>query len=122
MNSQTLLFRQIHPSWIQQGRATSQAFTPTQKDATQLSVYDGDQITAEESWKHYTDILGLNSYGTLAITISECNNVQLSVIPDPNPFPEHAYIDFGGLSGNQIKNKSKYLRSVSNSRGWVFLP
>ena len=53
MNSQTLLLRQIHPSFIQQGRVTSQAFRPTPKDEMKLSVYDGDQMTPEEAFEHF---------------------------------------------------------------------
>ena len=40
MNSKTILLRQIHPIWIQQGRVTSQAFRPTPKDENKLSVFD----------------------------------------------------------------------------------
>ena len=36
-----LLHRQVHPSWIQEGRITSQAFSPTPKDLGLLSVYLG---------------------------------------------------------------------------------
>ena len=54
MTPATLLLRQVNPSWIKNGRITSQVFKPTPKDAGCLSVYDGDQITAEASWRHYT--------------------------------------------------------------------
>ena len=47
MTGTTLLLRQIHPSFVQDGRVTSQAFRPTPKDESLLSVYDGDQITPE---------------------------------------------------------------------------
>jgi hypothetical protein len=38
LNDTTLLHRQINPSWVQQGRVTSQAFRPTPKDESKLSV------------------------------------------------------------------------------------
>jgi hypothetical protein len=63
MNAQTLLLRQIHPSFVQQGRVTSQAFRPTPKDESKLSMYDGDQITPEASWRHYTVTLRFESIG-----------------------------------------------------------
>lgn len=42
MTPDTLLLHQIHPSFIQYGRVTSQAFRPTPKDEGFLSVDDGD--------------------------------------------------------------------------------
>jgi hypothetical protein len=44
MTEATLLLRQVHPSFIQHGRVTSQVFRPTLKDKRLLSVYDGDLI------------------------------------------------------------------------------
>ena len=52
-NEEQTLHRQVHPSWVQEGRITSQAFSPTPKDAGLLSVYDGKQIAAEGSFNHY---------------------------------------------------------------------
>jgi len=46
MTDETLVHRQIHPSFVQAGFPTSQAFRPTPKDESKLSVYDGDMITA----------------------------------------------------------------------------
>ena len=65
MNSDTLLYRQVHPSWIEDDFPTSQAFTPTPKDELRLSVYDGDEISAASSWEHYTG-QGLLSSGVVA--------------------------------------------------------
>ena len=50
MNDETLLHRIIKPHWWLQGQeVSSQAFWPSPRDEGQLSVYDGDQITAEAS-------------------------------------------------------------------------
>ena len=45
MTPDTLLLRQIHPSFIQYGRVTSRAFRPTAKDEFLLSVDDGDRVS-----------------------------------------------------------------------------
>ena len=42
VDSETLFLRQIHPTFVQNGRPTSQAFRPTPKDENQLSVYNGE--------------------------------------------------------------------------------
>lgn len=120
MTSTTLLFRQVNPSWVQQGRITSQTFNPTPKDKEELSVYDGDQITAETSWEHYTSRLGFQSVGVVAVMVDECTNHGLQAKPDPTPFPEHVLIDFTGLSGNQKEKKAKSLRVIAQNRGWQY--
>ena len=121
MNANTLLYRQIHPTWVQEGRATSQAFRPTPKDDYRLSVYDGDQITAEAAWNHYT--LKLPSVGVMAVTVAECQRQQLAAISDPLPgFSEHALIDFTGLTANQARRTARQLTRIANARGWQFRP
>lgn len=120
MTDATLLLRQIHPSFIQAGFATSQAFRPTPKDESKLSVYDGDQITAEASWVHYTTELQLESAGTMALAVAECQAENLPARSAPEPFPEHAVIDFDGLTDRQCRAKSKKLQGKAQVRGWLY--
>ena len=123
MNPATLLYRQVHPSWIRDDRVASLAFQPTPKDNGRLSVYDGDQISAADAWRHYTGALGLRSDGIVAVTLAECVGLQLDVVADPLPaFPEHTLIDFAGLSGNQIRRVAQHLRAAAGARGWLFRP
>jgi len=122
MTGATLLLRQIHPTFIQAGFTTSQAFRPTPKDDFKLSVYDGDQITPETSWIHYTTDLELKSAGVAALTVDECAAENLPARPDPEPFPEHAIIDFAGLSAGQCQSKSKKLQAKALDRGWIYQP
>ncbi|MHB8788314.1 MAG: hypothetical protein ACYDBT_00385 [Desulfobulbaceae bacterium] len=120
MNPDTLLHRQVHPSWVQLGRVTSQAFRPTPKDEKLLSVYDGDQITAEAAWYHFTNNLRNASVGVLAVTVPECNALQLPTVADPAHFPEHVVIDFSGYTEKIIKQKAKHLRTSAELRGWQY--
>ena len=120
MNDNTVLLRQIHPSFSQDGRVTSQAFRPTPKDENQLSVYDGDQIAPEPSWEHYTGQLNFASVGVMGITVAECATLSLSAQPDPEPFPEHAIIDFTAFSKNLIEKKAKRLRAKAVARNWLY--
>ena len=98
MNRDTLLLRQVNPTWMHDGRPTSQAFTPSAKDRKCLSVYDGDMITAQEAWLHYTQKLGLISVGVIAVSCDECAALELLAEPDPAPFPSHVIIDFTGYT------------------------
>lgn len=119
MTGDTLLLRQVHPSFSRQGRVTSQAFRPTPKDKALLSVYDGSLIAAEASWIHYTTILKSDSVGTMAVTVDECTDEALPTRSDPDPFPEHAVIDFSGFTDNQCEKKSKQLKAKALVRGWL---
>ncbi len=118
MTPETLLYRQIHPNFIQNGRPTTQAFRPTPKDENQLSVYDGDKIQARASFEHYTLILKYSSAGVMALTNTECSAQSLPVIADGKPFPEHCSIDFSSLKRNEIEKAAKVLAACAVTRGW----
>jgi len=54
------------------------------------------------------------------VTFAECAEVELSARAAPEPFPEHAVIDFGGLSKNQTEKKAKQLKSKAELRNWMY--
>ena len=122
MNRKTLLFRQISPSWMREGCPTRQAFTPTAKDKGYLSVYNGDMVTAEESWLYHTQELGLISVGVIAVSLGECAALELPVTPDPESFPSHVIINFTGYTNSQIEDKAKVLSILANQRDWQYRP
>ncbi len=119
MIDETIVYRQIHPSFVQAGFPTSQAFRPTPKDESKLSVYDGDQITAENAFQHYINKLNLSSVGVMGLTVAECKVESLTVFSDPTLFPEHAVMDFSGLSDKDCRTKSKKLQTKAVQRGWL---
>ncbi len=121
MNGNTLLYRVIGSGmWLQDGQVASQAFRPRRIDGKLLSVYDGDQITPEAAWVHYTKDPSKPPAGVLAVTVSECLALDLHVLPDPETFPEHVLIDFRSFGTNQIKRKSESLRDAALARGWQY--
>ena len=120
MNNNTFLLRQIHPGFVQNGRASSQAFRPTPKDEQKLSVYDGDQITPADAFEHYTKILKLGSSGVLAVSMAECRALDLPVTPDPASFPEHVLIDFSAYGKSATEKKAKLLKAKAEVRGWLY--
>lgn len=121
MTDQTLLLRQVNPSWIQAGRVTSQAFMPTPKDEGFLSTYNGSLIKAEAAWNHYTETLRLPSTGVLGVSVEECTSLELPTREDPDLFPEHAVIDFTGCEGRKSRErKAKFLRSHADARSWQY--
>lgn len=120
MTPQTLLLRQINPSFIQAGRVTSQAFRPTPKDESLLSVYDGDKIQAQAAWQHFTTTPGCRSVGVMAVSNDECASENLPLIADGVPFPEHASIDYSAFSKSEVEKKAKVLTKKAHERGWLF--
>jgi len=121
LDKSTLLWRQIHPSWVQGNRATSQSFRPTPKDRGMLSVYDSNSIDAEGSWRAYTS--KFQSYGVLAVTYGECEACGVAVVADPIPGAEaHALLDFRPFSVREARIIAANLASAANSRGWQYQP
>lgn len=120
MEATTLMLRQINPSFVVQGRVTSQAFHPTPKDKDLLSAYDGDLIGPEAAWTHYTQQLGLRSVGVMGVTVAECESEGVRCRPDPEPFPEHAVIDFTNRSKKEKKEIAVHLRDRALARDWLF--
>ena len=124
MRAETLLYRQVHESWLQQGVPSSQTFRPTKKDEGKPSVYDGDIIvTAEASYLHWTQELGLTSVGVLAVTEAECSGRNLPAVTDGSDFPAHATINFNGcVSKNETKRLAGELTEIAVARGWQHQP
>jgi len=120
MNGQTPLLRQIHPSFVQRGRITSQAFRPTPKDDKRLSVYDGDRIGAQAAYDHYVGALGYASAGVMAVNVPECTELDLPVYSNPEPFQEHCVIDFSAFEKRRIEAKAKLLKARAEKRSWLY--
>jgi len=125
MDLKDILFRQVHPKFVQGDSVstqvfTSQTFRPTEKDDNLLSVYNENNFTAEESYSHYTD-QGYESAGVVGVSKEECDGVELPVNEDNDPFEGHCSIDYNGLSSNSMKNKGKKLKNLASTRGWIFV-
>ena len=120
MNAGTLLLRQVHPSFVQRDRITSQVFAPRPSNQNHLSVYDGDQISAEASWQHYTGELRLKSAGVVGVAVSECTSEGIQARADPSDFPEHALIEFGEMGKGCARAVAKRLRVAAEERGWLY--
>lgn len=118
MKGDTILLRQAHPKFVDEGQLTSQAFVPFPKDDAKLSVYDGEQISAAESHRHYTETLKNEADSVWGVTCAEVIHVDLSYRSDPLPeSPAHALIDFSGKSTSACRKLAKRLRDFASIRG-----
>ena len=116
-------FRQVHPSWVDEGHPTRQAFSPSTKDKGCLSLDRSIDITAKQSYESFT-ALGLMSEAVYGIAASEFeeepNPIECYASPieeDDHINPHHSHADFSGLNKSQRKAKITELRRVALSRG-----
>jgi hypothetical protein len=129
-DDEELLFRQVHPNFLRDGRPTGQAFRPTQKDAGKLSVARGVLTTAQRAYEHYTNARGLRSAGTWGITVAECKKEGLVARPDPLTSPPenvadpaHAIVDFTEVASmSQREAKGARLARGAAGRGRLHPP
>lgn len=123
MDKETLLFRQVHPSWtlgevFSQLTFTSQTFKPTPKDKGLLSVYNGEVFEAHEAYEHFTES-GLESSGVVAVSCEECEVVPVPIIEDNDPFEGHCSLDYRQMSGGKVKKTASILKDFATKRGWI---
>ena len=121
MRLETLLLRQVNPSFLQNGRVTSQVFRPTPKDQEMLSVDNGDRVTPEQSFFRFTSVPACRSHGVMAVSVKECTDCNLPIIEDGDPYPEHCSINFSANSKSQTEKHAKVLRSNAEKRGSLFV-
>lgn len=113
-----LLYRQVHPTWVEDGVPSSQAFAPTRKDKGKLSIARGSLITAEGAYRHYTDVLKLSSAGAWAVTVGEALTATLDTFAEPlHDDPAHGYVDFRELGRREAERKAKLLLPHAVDRG-----
>lgn len=124
MNGDEVLFRQIHPEWVQDGLPTSQGFRPTPKDAGSLSVDRSTLCTAHDSYALHADVKQLATAGTWGVSVEEFAEVLVECRPDPieaTPTEPanaaHAVADFTPLPANRWKPVSQKLKTVAARRG-----
>lgn len=127
MHQNTLLLRQVHPSFVQADKIssqvfsiTSQVFRPTPKDENKLSVYNGEKFTAGDSYIHFLEVDDNKSDGVVAVTVQECATENLNCEEDNWPFDGHAIIDFTNLTNGEIERKAKKLKAFATTRGWLY--
>jgi hypothetical protein len=124
-----LLFRQVRPTWLREGRVGAEAFIPRPKDEKLLSVAREALIDGEGAYRHHVEKLGYSSAGTWAVTVGECRTLELKAFPDAltSPpetvaYPAHTSIDFRPFDDNEIEAKAMILTAGANERGRLYPP
>lgn len=127
-----LMFRQVNPNHWDGMNPNSVAFFPTPKDEDQLSLDDAKIFSAEKSFHHFTEDLGLRSVGTWAVSIAEIGeHPDLSLHDSPIEGeenakmnnPAHCHIDFSKVTTKgQKKKRAQFLAIKASARGNQYQP
>jgi hypothetical protein len=116
-----ILYRQVHPNWVEDGVPSYLAFRPTTKDEGQLSVDQGSLITAEDAYRQHTTIRKLKSAGTWAVTVGEADGAALKSFDDhEDDPPAHGFIDFRGLGKREAQRNAAILAARAHKRGRLY--
>lgn len=117
------LLRQLHPSWRQGERITSQLFKPTRKDEGRLSADRGSKVSCDVAYETHRSN-GHPSDGVYAVTVGEVRDeAKLTSYDDPQPEkPAHAYVDMTGLTNRQADAAAGLLRDLAVGRGCLHPP
>lgn len=118
-----VLFRQIHPSFMEDGEPSSQPFMPTPKDQNQLSVDRGSITTAKASHDLFLSA-GLISAAVYGVTVGEFEEHAIACAADPivateevSANPAHAYADYSPHATNKQKTLAKRIKQRALARG-----
>ena len=76
-------------------------------------------MTAEESWKRHVEA-DLKSAGVMLVYYYECTDLEIPVVLDSEPYPEHAFLDFRGFPRSQVDKLAGLLTGFARGRGWCY--
>ncbi|MGL5864804.1 MAG: hypothetical protein ACRCYX_02880 [Dermatophilaceae bacterium] len=127
MDAGELLWRSVHPTFLDGSRITSQAFTPTPKDEGRLSTARSTVVTAADHHDEFCSVLGLPTAGVWAVGLAKVRETGLRAVDDsasnaaPDPCPTgHAYVDFRAApSRGAVKRAASGLRDAAQARGRI---
>lgn len=119
-----MLWRNVHPGFWDQvnNQPSSQAFRPTPKDGSKLSVARSRVVTADEHFHEFTVTLRLMSSGVWGVTVQEALGESLGLDHDESrlaePHPKgHTSVLFGDHSRSQWERIARRLRGKAMNRG-----
>ena len=125
-NQFEILFRQIHPQFIQNGEPASDRFKPQPNDAGMMSVDRSSITNAASSHALYTRS-GKLSGAVFGVTVGEFQDEQIECHADPITETEdisanaaHALADYTRHEEKEWKLISKRLTRKAKTRGKLF--
>lgn len=121
-----VLFRQVHPNFMQGDLPSSQSFMPTSKDNNMLSVDRSSLTTAKESCELFRGN-GFDSGAVYGVTVGEFREQGIPCIGEPLDAtdgqaanPAHAFADYTAHAPSLQKTKAKRLKQKALLRGRLY--
>lgn len=121
-----VLFRQIHPNWIDDGVPASIGFVPSEKDQDKLSVDRSSITDAESSHALYTS-QGYKSDAVYGVAVGEFEEQGINCFSDPikgndNTIENlaHAYADYSAHTPSQQKKRAQLIKRKALARGQLY--
>lgn len=112
-----VLYRQVHPNFVHEGKLTSLAFRPNSGDSGKMSCDRSSLVTAKASFDHYVYVKKRKSEGVWGVSVQECADQKLTCYPDPvEENDAHSTIDFNGVEEKNWERVSKKLKSFAIGR------
>lgn len=121
-----LLWRQVHPQWVDGGVISSQAFKPNSGDGGQMSVSRESKQTAQGAFEFHTRDARLQSAGTWAVTLGEVHSQNYRAVDDSDSLlgatlsPGHAYIDTRIHGSSKQRKAAGALSRLATARGRIY--
>jgi hypothetical protein len=123
-----VLFRQVHPTFYENGVPSSQPFKPTEKDENLLSL-DRSSLTSPAASHDAYVASGLMSSAVYGLSVGEFETQSIDCRADPIEAKEgqsknvaHSVADFSPHKTSQQKNIAKRLKLKAISRGRLHPP
>ena len=125
-----LLWRQVHPRYVDDGVPSSQAFVLSSGDGGKLSVDRGSKVDAEGAFRHYTEEIGNASAGCVSVSTADVEAASARTVDDsdcpqaadsPPRSSAHSYVDLRTLDkGQQRRLRQDLLLAAMNRGGFAF--
>ena len=123
IDSAEVLFRHIHPNFMENGEPSSDRFRPSEKDENLLSVDRSALVSAAEAHALYIGN-GRAAVAVFGVSVAEFNGEDIGCAEDPilatdteKANPAHALANYAKHSAKSQKNVAKKLKRLAVERG-----
>ena len=123
-----VLFRQVHPNFLDKGEPSSNRFLPSSADENQLSVDRSAMTTASAAHALYTQS-GRQSGAVFGVSVSEFGGETVECFHDPIEAngtqlanPAHALANYSKMDSKAQKAAAQRLKKLAIARGCLFVP
>lgn len=123
-----LLYRQITPSILcdKDGTPASHAFGPSTADQGKPSYSRESKVTPQEAFDWHNLHARSESVGVWGCTVAEVHTANLRAVDDSgvasntSMAPGHCFVDFRGLTKQEIRNRRAVLFRAALKRGILY--